>query len=147
MKLHYENQQDKSEPMNGKVIVQHSDLTQLLEDRRNYRPFVARLSGGNGFKLMVGISRNLGCIQYSSSTGDPPYLMAASRNPPLRSGYLEFMAGGTLTPCAARYIITFDELKTVVLDFLGTGKRSNAVLWQELDPKAIRKDVERQSCR
>ncbi len=69
--------------------------------------------------------------------------MAVSRNPQLKSGYIEFMCGGTPTAFAARYILTFEEVKKIVLDFLQTGQRSNAVSWQELEPKAIQEDIER----
>jgi hypothetical protein len=69
--------------------------------------------------------------------------MAVSTNPPIKSGYVEFLISNTPTPFAARYIISFDELKEVVLHFMKTGERSDMVLWQELDPRAVKEDAER----
>ena len=40
--------------------------------------------------------------------------------------------GGTATPIPARYILSFDELKKVVIYFLETGERINAVSWEAI---------------
>lgn len=144
MKVRYVNQQDESDPMNGSVIADSDKLADLLDRRRNTAPFMADLAGGDGFELMIGLGGDLGCAQFSRADGDPPYLMAVSAHPPpVEAGYFEFFVAGTPTPVAARYIISFDELKQVALYFLDTGGRSDAVSWQEFDPGAAREDARR----
>lgn len=143
MIVHYDNEQDDLDPMNRTVVGSSAQLSELLDSRRNNAPFFARFSSDNGFEIMVGIGGNVGCVQYSRGDGSPPYLMAASFHPPMKHGCVEFLTADTPTPVAARYIISFDELKTIATHFLATGERSNAVSWQILNPKATREDVER----
>ena len=145
MKIRYINQQNKSDSMNGAVIEESVKLAELLNNKRNEPPFLGELSGSNGYHIEFGIGGDIGCVQFSRMDGDPPYLMAVSTNPPIKSGYVEFLISNTPTPFAARYIISFDELKEVVLHFMKTGERSNRVSWQELDPRALKEDAERQS--
>lgn len=132
MIVRYENQQDKSDPMNGAPIFSKRQLSDLLQARRYNAPFLARLSGNNGFEIMVGIAGDVGCVQYSRSDGRAPYLMAHSANPPLKSGDVEFLTANTPTPVPAAEIIRFDELEDIALHFLETGERSNSVRWEAL---------------
>jgi hypothetical protein len=142
MKVRYLNQQDELDPMNGRVIAESLKLAELLESRRNDSPFLADLVGDNDFHIEIGIGGYIGCAQFSNMNGDPPYLMAMSKNPPMKIGYVEFLINNTPTPFAARYIISFAELKEVALHFMKTGGRSDRVMWRELDPRAIREDAE-----
>lgn len=143
MRIRYVNQQNKLDPMNGVVIAESAKLAKLLDSRRNDPPFLGELAADNGYHIEFGIGGDIGCVQFSSTDGDPPYLMAMSANPPMKSGYVEFLISNTPTPFAARYIIRFDELKEIALHFMETGERSNRVLWQKLDPRAIKEDAER----
>jgi hypothetical protein len=145
MKIRYENQQNKSDPMNGAVIEESAELAELLNSRRNETPFLGELCGNNGYHIEFGIGGDIGCVQFSRIDGDPPYLMAVSINPPMKFGYIEFLISNTPTPFAARYIISFDELKEVALHFMNTGDRSDRVLWQELDPRVVKEDAERRN--
>jgi hypothetical protein len=142
MKVRYLNHQDKLDPMHGAVITESAQLTELLDNARREPPFIAELEGDNGFEILFGIGEKFGWAQYSRSDGSPPYLMAVSQEPPLKRGYLEFLTANTPTPIAARYIIRFDELKKVALDFLKTGDKSNGVSWQTLNPRATKEDAE-----
>jgi hypothetical protein len=143
MIVRYENEQDDLDSMNRMVIGSSAQLSELLDSRRDDAPFFARLSGDNGFEIMAGIGGNVGCVQFSRSDGSPPYLMAVSSHPPMKRGCVEFLTADTPTPVAARYIISFDELKTIAIHFLKTGQQTDAVSWQVLNPTANREDVER----
>jgi hypothetical protein len=143
MNVRYLNHQDKLDPMNRAIISGAAKLAELLDTARKRSAFVAQLSADNGFQIKIGIGEKLGCAQYSRTDGEPPYLMAVSPKPPMKRGYLEFLAANTLTPIAARYIISFDEMKMIALHFVQTGQRSDAVSWQVLDPRAIKEDAER----
>lgn len=142
MIVRYLNYQDKTDPLNGKEIEKNDELLALLDDRRNRRPFIAELVGNNGFQITFGIGP-LCVVQHSAADGSPPYLMAVSPRPPIQSGYLTFLAAGTPTPFAARYIISFDELKEIAVYFLQAGKTSPSVSWEVLNPRAVKEDAER----
>jgi hypothetical protein len=143
MKVRYLNYQTESDSMNGAVITDEAKVAELLNGRRNQPPFLAELAGDNGFQIMMGIGRDLCCVQYSPANGKAPYLMAVSFHPPMKTGYVEFLTANTPTAIASRYIISFDELKVIAFNFLKTGERSGEMLWQELDPRAIKEDAER----
>jgi immunity protein Imm1 of predicted polymorphic toxin system len=132
MMVRYLNNQSKLDPMNGKAIADSATLVALLEERRKDRPFIANLFGENGFELVCGIGSDLCCVEHMRSTGDVPYLMAISADPPMKSGDAEFLTANTPTPIPARYILSFDELKQIALHFLETGERSGAVRWEEI---------------
>jgi len=102
----------------------------LLESKRNETPFVAELRGDNGFMLVFGIGVGIGCVEHRRTDGDPPYLMAVSQRRPIESEDIEFMCAGTPTPIPAGNIVSFDELKQIVLYFLQTGGRSDVVSWE-----------------
>lgn len=142
MIVRYLNYQDKIDPMNGNGIGKKEELLALLDDRRKRRPFVGELLADNGFQITFGIG-SLCVAQHSRADGSPPYLMAVSPRPPMQRGCLTFLAAGTPTPFAARYIISFDELEQIALHFLQTGERSPTVAWQVLNPRATKEDAER----
>jgi hypothetical protein len=145
MIVRYFNNQNELDPMSGKAITENTVLANLLDSRRQDQPFLADLCGDNSFQIMIGIGGNASCVQYSRMDNKPPYLMAVSTQPPMKRGYVEFLVNNTLTAIAARYIISFNEMKKIALHFLETGERSNGVSWQSLDPRAIIEDAERPS--
>ena len=130
MKVRYLNYQNELDPMNGAIITENAKLAKLLVDRRNEHPFLAELSGDNGFHIEFGIGGDVGCVQYSSVDGKGPYLMAVSPRPRRKSGHVEFLTANTPTPVPARNILSFDELRQIALYFLETGQRSNAFSWE-----------------
>ncbi len=130
MKVRYDNEQDDTDPMNGAVIANGGQLSELLNGRRSNPPLFIRLSGSNGYEMMVGIGVEVGCVQYSRSDGEPPYLVAVPLRPHMTGGDVEFLTGDTATPVPARNIVSFDELKQIALYFLQTGERSYVVSWE-----------------
>ena len=68
--------QDSASHWNGSFIEDAVSLTRLLEDSKERRPFFLELEGTNGYKLTIGIGGPLGCVQFSSIDGEPPYLVA-----------------------------------------------------------------------
>jgi hypothetical protein len=132
MKVRYENQQDESDPMNGREIATFAQLEKLLDERRSSEPFLADLTGENGYELMVGLGSGVACAQYSRSDGDPPYLMALAPQRRVKSRLVAFLMNNTPTEIPARFILSFDEVKQIALHFLETGERSSAVSWEEI---------------
>jgi Immunity protein Imm1 len=132
MIVQFRNNQDKSDPQHDAVFAEAASLSGLFDNARKRPPFIAELRGDNSFELVVGIGGDFGCVEHRRINGDLPYLMAVSRRPPLTNGEIEFLTANTPTPIAARYILSFDELKEIALRFLATGARSDSVSWEEI---------------
>lgn len=137
MNVSYQNEQDHFDSMNGAVFSDGVKLGQLLDVRRRQPPFAASLSGDNGFELMVAVGGKVGSVQYSRSNGDPPYLLAMSPNPPMKSGGVEFFVDNTPSPFTARHIVRFAELREIAVHFLETGENSSNVSWEEFSPAKL----------
>ena len=91
----------------------------------------------NGFKLLIGIGGALGCVQYSSSDGSPPYLVAVAKDRQYLDDdqsdlQVEFLAGDTPTPIPMRRCLPYQLVKQLVVFFFRTGDRSPDVLWEEV---------------
>lgn len=132
MIVQYRNNQDKSDPKHDTFFTERKTLAALLDNTRRRPPFIAELRGDNGFELVMGIGGDFGCAEHIAINGDLPYLMAMSPHPPLTAGEMEFLTANTPTPIAARYILTFAELKEIALYFLETGERCQSVLWEKI---------------
>ncbi|MGA8078973.1 MAG: Imm1 family immunity protein [Xanthobacteraceae bacterium] len=132
MIVQYCNNQDKSDRQHDAFFTEGTRLAHLLDNARTRTPFIAELRADNGFELVIGTGGDLGCVEHRRINGDLPYLMAMSSHPPLTTGEVEFLTANTPTPIAARYILSFLELKEIALDFLATGERSKSVSWEEI---------------
>lgn len=132
MIIYFRNLQDELDPDHGRAITNVDELNSLLERARKAKPFIAEFCGAGDFHITIGIGEDVGFVQYSRVDGDVPYLVAVSARRPMKRGYFEFLCGGTLTPIAARFILSIDELKQIVLYFLETGERSDAVTWESI---------------
>jgi hypothetical protein len=132
MIVQFRNNQDKSDPQHDATFSEAASLSGLLDNARKRHPFIAELRGDNGFELVMGIGGNFACVEHRRINGDLPYLMAVSHQPPLTNGEVEFLTANTPTPIAARYILSFDELKEIALHFLTTGERSHSVSWKAI---------------
>jgi hypothetical protein len=132
MIVRYRNNQDKYDPRHETVITGRVNLSELLDDVRKRTPFIAELCRDNGFELVLGIGGDFAFVEHRRIDGDLPYLMAISSRPLLKTGYVEFLTANTPTPIAARYILSFDEVKQIALYFLETGERTDAVTWEAI---------------
>jgi hypothetical protein len=125
--------EDSANKMNGAVIRDADTLFQVLASLRRMRPSFCEFSGENGFKLTVGVGSK-SCVQYSPADGSPPYLLALAPNAESARGYIEFLAGGTLTPVLNRYCLPFASVRKIAGYFLKTGGAHSAFAWEELAP-------------
>jgi hypothetical protein len=80
-----------------------TELDEALEKLGNREPFFFELVGENGYKLLVGFGKAIGCVQHSRTDGDTPYLMALAPGAWEAKDYFEFLAGDTPTPISQRY--------------------------------------------
>jgi Immunity protein Imm1 len=132
MVVKFFDRQDKHNPLNGSEIATSAALLKAIDEWRNRRPFFCELLGNNGYKLLIGIDSELGCVQYSSSDGDPPYLVATTEQETENDTEIEFFIDDTSTPILRRYCIPFDLMKRVVASFIDTGLRDPTVHWKEI---------------
>ena len=48
--------------MNDTTVAEPAKLSEMLDARRKSPPFFIRLTGDNGFEIMLGIGGDLGCV-------------------------------------------------------------------------------------
>src|SRR5689334_12621223 len=97
------DRQVEANPLNGAVIKDEAGLRRIISELRRRPAFFCELVGENGRNLLVGISQELGCVQFSHADGSTPYLMATNDEAKRRNEHMEFLTGGTLTPVPARF--------------------------------------------
>jgi hypothetical protein len=134
MKTHFVDLIDNDNPLNGTSIESLAELQNVLESVRERIPFIAELSGDNGFKLTFVLGPTEGCAQFCSVENKPPYLIAVNPNLRDSEGQVVFLIGGTQTPVSKRYCLPYDAFVTIVEEFVQTGERMRDVLWEELGP-------------
>jgi hypothetical protein len=132
MKTHFLDLLDNANPLNGTSIENLAELQNVLESVRERLPFIAELSGDNGFKLTFVLGPTEGCAQFCSVENKPPYLIAVNPNLGDSEGKVEFLIGDTLTPVSKRYCLPYDAFVTIAAEFVQTGERKHDVLWEEL---------------
>ena len=131
MQVEFFDLEDELSPFHGASLSAAAELARIIEASRAREPFFCELVGENGYKLTIGLGKDIGCVQYSPSSGDPPYLMAMARDANAR-GYVEFLAGGQPSEVPAYYCVPIEMVKQIALCFIETGRASDAVRWEEL---------------
>jgi hypothetical protein len=134
MTVEFFDRQDKSSPFNGTKIATGAELSKVIDDLRSRSPFFCELLGANGYKLLLGVGKDGGCIQYSASDGSPPYLMVTTASETAEDDYFEFLIGNVPTPVPRRYCVSFDLMKKIAISFVQTGLRDSSVCWEEIGP-------------
>ncbi len=118
--------------LNGVKIMTGAELSRVIEELRERRPFFCELVGENGYKLLTGVGKDVGCAQYSLSDGSPPYLMATNNSQFDVRDCVEFLIDSTLTPVPRYYCLPIESVKRIAIYFLETGERSPDVRWEEM---------------
>jgi hypothetical protein len=122
--------QDGANSLNGTVLEDPTEVGAIVRTMRQRIPFLAELIGENGRTLLLGLGSADGCVQFSSSDGDPPYLMALEN--PEEEGWQDFLCGGTPTPVPRRYCLPMQKVIAVAVAFLETGEPYPAIEWEEI---------------
>ena len=118
MIIYFCNYQDHEDANNWRAISAVDELGELLDRMRDGKPVIAHLSGPGDFRVEFGIGGDFGCIQISRMDDKPPYLVAVSHHPCMKRGYVEFLCGGTPTPIGASNILSYGEMREVLIDFM-----------------------------
>jgi hypothetical protein len=112
-------------------ITTAAEVERWLEGLRERDPFMFELAGDNGYQLTIGLGKGIGCVQFSKSDGDPPYLVAKSETL-LVTEPQEFSMGGTPTPINPEFCLSFDRVKDIAIYFATTGEKHPAISWDEV---------------
>lgn len=133
MNVEFHDREDQDNPRNGESFSSVEELLAFMDELRSKPPFFCELIGSDAHNLMVGISSDVGCVQYSASDGTLPYLMAVNPTPEASNGdYVEFLTGGTFTPVERRYCVPFDTVREIVAEFVRNGRCNTSVQWEEI---------------
>ena len=126
------DREDTSNAHNGKIVHDEHELRRILDATPNRPKFFIELIGDNGFKLLVGVGGEVGCVQFSPSDGNTPYFMAVSADERPETGYEEFLIGGEASQVPRRYCIPRTLASEITTHFLRTGTRKSDVTWEEI---------------
>ncbi len=132
MRAEFFDRQDERNPLNGCTVTTSMQLGHVMSALGDRSPFFAELLGDNGYKLLVGIGPDMGCVQFSAADGSPPYLMAVSVIPSYAEDHACFLVGNTPTPVAKRHILPVDVVWDIAEYFIETGRRKEDIRWEEL---------------
>ena len=131
MRAQFFDRQDDGNPLNGIVLEDSEALRKIVQTMQARVPFFAELVGINGRTLLLGLGSSDGCVQFSSTDGGPPYLMALRPNDE-GEGEQEFLIGGTLSPVPRRYCLPMRTVEDIAATFLANGERYPGVEWEEI---------------
>lgn len=132
MNVTFHDLQQLTNPINGTRLESMSAVGGFFRSQSGRKPFMFELRGENGCMLTIGLADGCAAVQHSSSEGSPPYLMAVAIDASDARGFVEFLAGGTLTPIPERFCLPVELAEKVVADFLIEGGKSEAVIWEEI---------------
>lgn len=132
MKAVFNDMQDPSSGLDGATVHDRGDLSTLLESVLDRKPFGCELEGENGYKLTLGIGKEVCFVQHGPSNGDPPYLLALGPQDFWKHECADFLVGDTPSPIPQRFCLPFEMAIDIVAYFLETGERCPAVCWEEI---------------
>lgn len=132
MRATFFDREDEANPLNGKDITSGVEILKIIDGLSDRSPFFCEVHAENGYKLLVGIGQSVGCAQYNSCDGRPPYLMATSESEFNIDDCVEFLIGNTLTPVPRHYCVSMESVRQIARYFVETGDRSADVAWEEI---------------
>jgi hypothetical protein len=121
-----------AEPSIELEITSVRELRLSLSELRNRDPAFVDLVAPNGDALTIGVSQELGFVQYVNSSLDPPYLVAIDNRRMIEDGIMVFDAGGTPTEIALNECISMDLAIEIAEHFFLTGQLAPYVYWKEI---------------
>lgn len=135
MKLMFFDCNKRDNPDNGLVLATKESALAKIDVHTQREPHFVELVGDHGYKLLIGLNRDSGCVQFSKTDGSPPYLMALEREKEekeLEEHEQTFFMGHTATPIDARFYLTLETIKSIVGCFSTTGDIRSAAIWEEI---------------
>jgi len=123
---------DRSNPLDGAEVTTSVELSSIIDECSAGRAQFCELVGENGFKLLLGVSRDLGCVQHSSCDDNPPYLMATNNSVLDTDDCVKFLIDNEPTPVPRHYCLPMELVKKIATHFLEIGQRRTDVRWEEI---------------
>jgi hypothetical protein len=116
-------------PPTETLVQDEAHLTALLNDVGARGASFVELVADKGDKLLIGVSPTMGCVQYSCTSDEPPYMMAVSSD---AEGFFDFQLESSLTTIPMRYCLPMARVGEIAATFLRTGERSPQERWEEI---------------
>lgn len=130
MNARFCDHEDPANPMNGYSFMA-KEVVQLLRSLQGREPFMCSLEADAG-TLLVGVSENIGCVQFTSPDGQPPYMMATVNDHEDGNQSMDFLSGGTPSPIPERYCLPWPLVERIVAHFLDQGAVPSDFRWEEI---------------
>jgi hypothetical protein len=132
MMINFFDRQDESNPMNGVEIHDEQQLEQAISAGSSCEPHFCELIGDAGYTLLIGVAKEIGCVQFSNTNGEPPYLMAVGSTSAEANFGETFLIRNTPTEVPMRYCLPRRTVIEIASDFINTQERSPRVAWEEI---------------
>ena len=132
MIVEFKDLQDKRNPLNGTKMATSAELSKLLDSLTARPRFFLELIGQNGYRLLVGVAKSMGCVQHSRNDCELPYLVAIDPKSAMTGEVVEYLVNGELTLVHDRFCLPFETVKKIAAYFLETGERSPRVSWEAI---------------
>jgi hypothetical protein len=136
MKAAFNDMQDHSSSLDGAAVHDRQELFAVLDNARDREPFGCELEGENGYKLTLGVGKDVGFVQHGRADGradgDTPYMVAVAPENYWHQEYAKFLVADTPTPIPQRFCLPFEMVKQIAAYFIETGERSPAFSWEEI---------------
>jgi hypothetical protein len=126
----FSDHEDLTNPFNGRRI-NSTEAISLLRSLQGREPFICSLDSEFG-SLLVGIGRELGCVQFTPGGGGPPYLVASTGSTECSEEYVDFLSGGTPSPIPRRNCLAWAAVERIVTHFLDQGGVPSDIIWEEV---------------
>lgn len=117
----------RSDP--GKAIRSADELLSVLHACAQGKPRVFELDAPEGAHLQLGLGGAYACAQFVTAD-DPPFSFDAETRSVTASDDVEFLLGGTPTPIAPEFCLSFAEALEVAEYFFETGQRDPTIVWR-----------------
>ncbi|WP_437945365.1 Imm1 family immunity protein [Sorangium sp. So ce296] len=130
MNANFCDYEDPSNPLNGRRLAP-TEILEALRSLQGREPFICSLETDSG-TLLVGVGRELGCVQFTPANGGPPYLMATTGSTVKDNEFVEFLSGGTPSPISRRHCLPWQLVESAVADFLDQGVVPQNLHWEEV---------------
>lgn len=130
MNAKFNDHQDPASSANDHYV-NSDDAVRLLRSLQARKPFFCSLDTTAG-TLLVGVGAEAGCVQFTPTSGGPPYLMATVDGGDMRGEYVEFLSAGTPSPIPTRYILPWRLVEEIVVHFIDHGVIPSRITWEEI---------------
>jgi hypothetical protein len=109
-------------------VSDEQDIRRTLHMLQQQDPSFVDLISPTGESLTIGVGPSLGCVMFTSASGDPPYLCAVADSNG-QAGEIEFDAGGTPTPVPLYRCLPFETVIEIVVYYFLNGKLPMNIKW------------------